>query len=507
MVQVGEELARRGNHVLLVELDFESPALHAFDLLCPGKPHQGVVEYVTDYLKQQRSPPVNDYIYAGNDGRPLFDGPCGGIEVMPAGRRDAAYWKALQQLDWLSLYGDHDGFLFFEDTWLQWQGVQYVLIDAPWDNLGAGTILTRQFADAVALFVYSDEETLAGLKETYQTILGGVRRSRESRIALYAVLDNLSSDTVLDQAKLKEAGIGVVSQNLGIRELADTLISQDIDVVLSHLGDRDWRIKRFGEDPLRFVSEVEKWASDFSENEQVVTAVARTLASKEFGFYDRALYYLDQLIECRPDSEAARKLRAEIKGERLGDSTAWTDYLQFLIQRMSQAELAALREELRPSLLRPDPTHSYQMISSGDFQQAINYLESRFPDPTTLPTEALFDLAVAYWVGRGDRRPDLFQLVVGQLLVRQSEKQAQGADLTASEYQMLSLAYHGLGDPDKAKDRIQKARDAIGPGEKKVRSYWRYGPDLDADLFEHDCQLQMKLIKSGAPLPHFFEFK
>ncbi len=112
LVNVGFELARRGRKVLLVDFDLESPALAVLPPIRTEQPHSGLVEYVTEYLDTNQSPPISDYLYHA-----VSLGKKGGeVWVMPAGREDSDYWEALGRLDWQALYLLHMGYVFFEDT-------------------------------------------------------------------------------------------------------------------------------------------------------------------------------------------------------------------------------------------------------------------------------------------------------------------------------------------------------------------------------------------------------
>ena len=100
LVNIAAELARIGRKVLVVDFDLEAPGLETFDRLRPPKPHPGIVEFVTDYRRTMQSPDVREYIY---EAAPV--GKKGGrLWVMPAGRRDAYYQRALVNIDWKKLY-------------------------------------------------------------------------------------------------------------------------------------------------------------------------------------------------------------------------------------------------------------------------------------------------------------------------------------------------------------------------------------------------------------------
>ncbi len=168
LVNVGLELARRGRKVLLVDFDLESPDLAHFPPLGRRERHPGIVEYVAAYREKSRAPDVTEYLY------PLeLEGPKGGhLWVMPAGRGGRKYWEQLAETDWPALYEQQQGYLFFEDTRLQWEqlGPDYVLIDTHAGITPALGIATRQLPDAVVMVVPSHRGGRAGLNEVSRRI-------------------------------------------------------------------------------------------------------------------------------------------------------------------------------------------------------------------------------------------------------------------------------------------------------------------------------------------------
>src|SRR5256885_2452169 len=129
LANVAVQLAQTGRRVLVVDFDLEAPGLDTLHLPRPGAAKPGVVEYVCQYVQSGEAPDVSDYVYEveglGDSGGRLW--------VMPAGRGDASYSHRLCQIDWASLYAEHDGFLLFEDLKEQWRDrftPDYVLIDS-----------------------------------------------------------------------------------------------------------------------------------------------------------------------------------------------------------------------------------------------------------------------------------------------------------------------------------------------------------------------------------------
>jgi MinD-like ATPase involved in chromosome partitioning or flagellar assembly len=215
LVNVAARLAKMGRRVLLIDFDLEAPGLETFDRLRPAplppRPvekwkdgilegetravhttpsHQGVVEYVTEYVRTNCSPDVRDYIYsAGAVGKKG-----GQLWVMPAGRRDDAYQSALARIDWQKLYREQDGFLLFEDTKAQWEHEfkpDYVLIDSRTGHTDVEGICTRQLADAVVVLFFPNEQNLVGLQAVCQRIRDEATSGLMKHIRLHFVMSNV----------------------------------------------------------------------------------------------------------------------------------------------------------------------------------------------------------------------------------------------------------------------------------------------------------------------------
>ena len=190
LVNVAAELVRRGRRVLVIDFDLEAPGLETYKHLHPPKPHPGIVEYVTEYRRTNAVPNLLDYLY---ETKPI--GKKGGhLWVMPAGRRDKAYRKALVDLDWQRLYGDEQGFLLFEDTkegWRQELNPDYILIDSRTGDTDVLGICTRQLADSVVLMFPPNEQNLAGLENVCRDIRKEETEGLKKKIRLHFVAANV----------------------------------------------------------------------------------------------------------------------------------------------------------------------------------------------------------------------------------------------------------------------------------------------------------------------------
>ncbi|MBI2803815.1 MAG: AAA family ATPase [Planctomycetes bacterium] len=190
LVNVAAELVRRGRKVLVVDFDLEAPGLETYQHLCSDKPHQGIVEFVTDFRRNFEVPDVLDYLY---ETKPI--GKKGGrMWVMPAGRRDRAYRIALANLDWPRLYKDESGFLLFEDAKLGWEQElkpDYVFIDSRTGDTDVLGICTRQLPDSVVLMFTPNEQNLAGLENVCRDIRREETEGLKKKIKLHFVAANV----------------------------------------------------------------------------------------------------------------------------------------------------------------------------------------------------------------------------------------------------------------------------------------------------------------------------
>ena len=217
LVNVGAELAKMGRKVLLVDFDLEAPGLETYDRLRSPKPHPGIVEFVTEYDHTMQAPDVREYIYEAaavgkKDGR---------LWVMPAGRRDAKYQKALADIDWQRLYGERDGFLLFEDVKAQWEQEikpDYVLIDSRTGHTDVEGICTRQLADSVVLMFMPNEQNLIGLEGVCQAIRREETEGLKKAIRLHFVAANVPD--VDDEERILHCQMRAFRKRLAFRDLS-----------------------------------------------------------------------------------------------------------------------------------------------------------------------------------------------------------------------------------------------------------------------------------------------
>lgn len=164
LVNCAAELASRGKKVLIVDFDLEAPGITSFPILFDAKSGCGVVDYICDYMRTSISPSVRDYITecefpVGDERKSIW--------VMPAGLTNKLYATQFASIDWLDLYENQGGYLFFEDFKNQIKllehGFDYVLIDSRTGYTDIGGICTRQLSDLVVAMFFPNDQNVDGL--------------------------------------------------------------------------------------------------------------------------------------------------------------------------------------------------------------------------------------------------------------------------------------------------------------------------------------------------------
>lgn len=218
LVNIAALLAQAGKRVLAVDFDLEAPGLSSYEpFRCAGT-HNGLVEYVTDYLETGRAPIAADYIVEKSVGNGAS------VWLMPAGRHtDPGYAAKFSAINWQSLYADHEGFLLFEDLKQQWaefddQGFDYVLIDSRTGHTDIGGICTRQLPDAVVVMYLPTPQNIEGLKPIVRAIRRESAPIRRDRVRLHFCPSNLPD--LDDQELILKALLQTAAEELGYVETA-----------------------------------------------------------------------------------------------------------------------------------------------------------------------------------------------------------------------------------------------------------------------------------------------
>ena len=212
LVNVAVELAQRGRRVLAVDFDLEAPGLDTFDLRRPTDTTPGMIDFVSAYLHSGHAPDVNQFIFESHG---IGDGN-GGLWIMPAGAHHDNYANTFAQIDWGTLYEQHDGYLLFEDLKEQWRASvepDYVLIDSRTGHTDIGGICTRQLPDSVVILFFPNVQNLRGLTKVVRDIKAESKRPRAKSIELHYVMSNVPD--LDDEDKILEENIDSFQKNLG----------------------------------------------------------------------------------------------------------------------------------------------------------------------------------------------------------------------------------------------------------------------------------------------------
>ena len=215
LVNVAVELARNGRRVLAVDFDLEAPGLDTFDLPRSRPATAGMIDFVSMYLSTGSAPHIDDFVFEspgiGNDD--------GGLWVMPSGAHQDSYATTFTQIDWGTLYSQHDGYLLFEDLKEQWKAFvqpDYVLIDSRTGHTDIGGICTRQLPNAVVILFFPNAQNLRGLKRVVRDIRAENTEPRNKTIDLHFVMSNVPD--LDDEDEILEKSIASFKQDLVFRQ-------------------------------------------------------------------------------------------------------------------------------------------------------------------------------------------------------------------------------------------------------------------------------------------------
>lgn len=190
LVNTAVELAKRKKRVLVVDFDLEAPGISTFQGLTCDAEAPGLVDYVTEYIKNNEAPVAKDFITKCESISPDM----GEIFFMGPGRQDSEYGKRLHQINWQELYLEHEGFLLFEDLKAQWREQiepDYVLIDSRTGHTDIGGICTRQLPEAVVVMFLPNRQNLVGLRKIVGDIRAEKIRYKTNAIQLHFAMSNV----------------------------------------------------------------------------------------------------------------------------------------------------------------------------------------------------------------------------------------------------------------------------------------------------------------------------
>jgi MinD-like ATPase involved in chromosome partitioning or flagellar assembly len=174
LANVAALLAQWGKRVLVVDWDLEAPGIERFfqqepsRLIGSRKETPGIVDLILGVRDDIRLNWRECLLTA----RPF---PASELEVITAGRTDQNYVTRLRELDWESLFAEHDLGIYLEDLRKEWvRSYDFVLIDSRTGISDIGSICTVLLPDIVVLTFTTSDQSIEG-------IIDVMRRARDAQ--------------------------------------------------------------------------------------------------------------------------------------------------------------------------------------------------------------------------------------------------------------------------------------------------------------------------------------
>lgn len=149
-------LARWGHRVLCLDWDLEAPGLDAyFRPMMSADPAGGVIDLVDDFLGGRLRPGAHTTRLTGVEK----------LDVITAGRNDAAYVGRVQEIDWEALYEQGFGD-YLERCREQWTAdYDYILLDSRTGISDIGGICTAHLPDRLVVVFTANVQSMTGAIE------------------------------------------------------------------------------------------------------------------------------------------------------------------------------------------------------------------------------------------------------------------------------------------------------------------------------------------------------
>lgn len=416
LVNTALEMARRGRSVLLIDFDLEAPGLTTFAKLRPDQARQGVVEFVSEYIRSGTSPDVRDYIYKAEK----LAGTSGDIYVMPAGREDDNYRQSLARIDWVDLYENKDGFVFFEDMKLQMQafaGPDYLLVDSRTGHTDVEGICTRHLPESVVVLFFPNEQNLNGLEGVCASIRAEKDSALHKDISLHFVMSNVpdldDEDEILrnrirsfrSQLQFPRLtatihhynSLSLLNQSVFVQDRPKSRLAKEykklVDELLkSNPGDRGGSLEYLreiadGGPRLNRSNKLAKIDESFPKDPEIQVAIARVRYNE--GRFSDALPHVEHALSVEPSNWQALYYRALINSNLDNDDQAATDLMACLdthdIDEIHILRSFRLMTGIRPGLAaealetpavqRLDPESKYE-LAVDLARSEVNWMQS-----------------------------------------------------------------------------------------------------------------------------------
>jgi hypothetical protein len=354
LLNVAASLIARGNRVLIVDFDLEAPG---FDraLGLSFVPSRGMVDLISDYLRDGQVPRVEDYVAEAQfripssasstskkkpqgDRSQLAAKP---LLVLPAGLRsdENDYKNKLQGIDFKKLYQERDGYVFFDDVRQQFGKAlsrDYVLIDSRTGHSDMGKICTQQLPDHVIALMVPNEQNLAGIEQEVRDI-----RERHEMCAIDLVLSRVPRIDDLE-GELRDFE-SRVQRSTRVRRVLRVHAAESLALLKDDIYCADFYFERaqLTEDYQRIVKAI--LVRNVDSREAVLYAleggmarVAATVGRKHAAAWVEAV-----LSRHANDERVLEELKAALRGaEHVQQRSAVSSRLEFVSQ-LSPAALAA----------------------------------------------------------------------------------------------------------------------------------------------------------------------
>lgn len=181
VANVAAELCKRGQRVIIVDMDLESPGVHAYfgtENVHANAP--GLLDYLDAWRTGDQPPNVEDFLVD------VKSGP-GSVRVMGPGRLDGSYTRRIAALSWERFYGEEDGDLVMErlrEDLLRFADT--VLLDSRTGMTDIGTICTFHLPDVVVALFALHRQGIDGTALVAKALAErmGEKESRLKRVVL-----------------------------------------------------------------------------------------------------------------------------------------------------------------------------------------------------------------------------------------------------------------------------------------------------------------------------------
>lgn len=170
LVNTADILVNNDRRVVLIDFDLEAPGLDSYDFLGVPSGQKGVVEYFSEHLATGQAPDIKEYtcrpVSRTTKGRRPLLTTKGELRVIPAGRKDDPYNRALGELDFHKLFQDGIGQDMVEEFKAAIEeefSPDYVFVDSRTGLTDVGGVCTFVLPDIVALVYGLNRQNVEGV--------------------------------------------------------------------------------------------------------------------------------------------------------------------------------------------------------------------------------------------------------------------------------------------------------------------------------------------------------